>query len=269
MQILKILPKNLLSRAIGELAQLEQPELVAQSARDWFIRRYNINLDEAEKPLSEYPSIAKLFIRRLKPGVRPIGTGLVHPCDAKLTCAEIIERDQLLQAKGRFYSLNKLLADDQALSVYEGGVHLVYYLCPTDYHRVHAPVDAEITKITHVPGALWPVNEWSVHNIPELFAVNERLIFHLQTTFGPAALVMVGATNVGQMSVSFDPDIVTNQRGLSEQAPLVKTYAKPFVIKKGDELGVFHMGSTVVMIYPPGVVNVLPKTGPTRMGQSV
>ena len=301
MQILKVLPKNLLSRVVGELASIESPEVVSLAARDWFIKQYKINMDEAELPLSEYPSVAKLFTRKLKPGARPIVEGIVHPCDAKLTCAEVIDGDSLIQAKGRHYSLAKLLGarENELLdssgsqrdlnsaavlpsnslkhsqkkelliqpSEFLGGTHLVYYLCPTDYHRVHAPVAGEVVQVVHIPGQLWPVNDWSVSRIPELFAVNERVIFYLRTALGPVALIMVGATNVGKISVSFDEEIVTNQSRFG--SPFIKSYVRPIKIEKGQELGIFHMGSTVVMLYGPGQMNVLPATGPVRLGESV
>jgi len=282
MEILKILPKNVLSRLTGQVVAAEKPAAIATRARDWFIKRYNINMAEAELPLEAYPSIAKMFIRKLKPGVRPLGAGLVHPCDGQLTCAEVIENDSLIQAKGQRYKLSELLASPGAneannteafgtsafnTAAFSGGAHLVYYLCPTDYHRVHSPIDGEIVEVVHVPGELWPVNQWSVENIANLFSINERVIFNYQTPLGPVSLVMVGATNVGKITVSFDEEFVTN----SQDARTVrrKKYPKPVQIKKGDELGVFNMGSTVVLIYSREHLNVLPKLGPVKLGESL
>src|SRR5690606_21741857 len=130
----------------------------------------------------------------------------------------------------------------------EGGGYLTYYLCPTDYHRVHSPVSGQLLHALHVPGTLWPVNAMSVQQTEELFLVNERLVMELKTPQGPVFVVMVGATNVGQMSASFDPKIVTNRRVLAGR----KDYDPPISIKVGEELGIFHMGSTVVVLYPPG-----------------
>lgn len=268
MQILKILPKNLISLVVGQAAQVQKPEKAALKLRDWFIKRYNINLAEAELPLHEYRSLAQLFTRKLKPGVRPLATGIVHPCDGVLTVAEHIENHRVIQAKGRHYSLPQLLNDSLAMEQYQGGTHIVYYLCPTDYHRVHAPLDAEIVSVIHVPGYLWPVNQWSTNNIDELFAVNERVIFNMKTPLGPVAMVMVGATNVGRISVSFDADICTNRMWQSH-LPFEKHYPKPIRIQKGDEMGVFNMGSTVVMVYGPNMVNVLPHSGPVKLGEKV
>ncbi len=268
MQFLKLVPKNLLSRTVGKIAAVENPSWLATQTRDWFIDRYKINMNEAELPLEQYPSLAKLFTRKLKAGIRPIGQGVVHPCDSVLTCAEVIESDTLLQVKDRHYSLEQMLTSTVDARPYLGGAHLIYYLCPTDYHRVHCPVDAEVTSVVHVPGHLWPVNNWSVQNIENLFAVNERVIFNLRTSLGPVALVMVGATNVGQITVSFDRSVVSNTLPVGSP-PRMKTYERPLRLRKGDELGIFNMGSTVVMFYPPKMLSVLPKLGPTRLGESL
>lgn len=269
MDLLRILPKNMLSQIVGRAVAIEYPESVAHGVRDWFIKRYRVNMSEAELSVEQYPTLAKLFTRKLKPGLRPIGEGLVHPCDGALTCAETIDSDSLLQVKGRSYSLSQLLSNSVDASIFYGGSHLIYYLCPTDYHRVHAPIDGEIVSVTHVPGALWPVNDWSVKNIGELFAVNERVIFNFITALGPVALVMVGATNVGQITVSFDSTIVSNCS--SRTAKTVKTvkYDKPIRISKGQEIGIFNMGSTVVMLYGPKFLNVLPKLGQVKVSESL
>jgi len=268
MQILKVLPKNILSQIVGGIVSIEQPHNLAIKARDWFIKRYKINIDEAELPLVMYPSISKLFTRKLKPGLRSIGEGIVSPCDGELTCVEMIDYDTLIQAKGKKYSLSNLLRDQKASQIFSGGAHLIYYLCPTDYHRVHSPISGQVVKVTHIPGHLWPVNEWSTQNINDLFSVNERIVFHIESALGPVALVMVGATNVGKITVSIDPQIVTNQMGQSATAR-EKVYKKPIAIEKGQELGIFNMGSTVVMIYSRKMLNVLPKLGPVKLGQSL
>ena len=265
MEILKLLPKNILSQVVGKLVNVGHPSALALWARDWFIERYNIDMSEAEHSLEEYPTIAKLFTRKLKPGLRRIGEGFIHPCDGRLTHAEKFSYDNLIQAKGKKYSLSKLLADTSSAQIFADGTQFTYYLCPTDYHRVHSPVTGQVTRLVYVPGHLWPVNEWSVQNIDELFSVNERLIFHFQTLRGPVALVMVGATNVGKITVSFDPKIVTNS-GLKA---FTRTYKTPVEVKKGEEIGVFNMGSTVVVIYSRDMVKKLPQFGPVKMGESL
>ena len=289
MRYIKFLPKNLLSRVVGRMVAMEHPKVAAHWARDAFAKHYKINLDEAEMSIDEYPNIGALFTRRLKAGVRPIGEGIVHPCDGMLTAAQAIASDSLLQAKGLHYSLSDLIAEPKTAIVsatFIGGVALTYYLCPTDYHRVHSPIDGDVTKVTHVPGTLWPVNDASVKWVSQLFAINERLIFHLSTPLGPALLVMVGATNVGKMTVSFDPSISTNLAnsccGLFCQGKVQTCdyiypradFTRAIHLVKGEELGIFNMGSTVIVLYPPSFFmersgSGLPHKGLVRMGQSV
>lgn len=268
MEYIKYLPKNSLSRFTGKMAQLREPHWLITKAKSWFVERYKLNMDEAEHPLEHYPSLAELFARRLKPGARPLAEGIVHPCDAQLTQVGPIEKGHIVQTKGISYSVNNFLKNAKAAEIFRGGCYLTYYLCPTDYHRVHCPMDAKLTEITLVPGNLWPVNPWSVENISQLFAVNERLIFHLDTEVGKVALVMIGATNVGQIEVPFDKDIRTNI-GRKGRSPLRKTYANPIELKKGDELGIFHMGSSVVLIFPEGAIPSLPEPGAVKMGLSL
>lgn len=226
--------------------------------REWSIRTfgnyYKIDFAEAEKPIAEYPSIGEFFIRRLKAGARPVAESrIVHPADSRISQIGAIEMGRLIQAKGKTYSLESFLYDETALQKYENGLFATYYLCPTDYHRVHSPVTGRITAVTHIPGALWPVNEWSVGNIENLFCVNERVIVEFQTEWGPVALVLVGATNVGKISLSFESEILSNQPKRIKPQKII--YQPGPAINKGDELGIFHMGSTVVMCYPQKVLN--------------
>ena len=216
----------------------------------FFARLYQINLNEAEKPLLEYPSIGDFFVRRLKDGARPLGSGvLVHPADAVLTQFSRLHQDQLIQAKGKDYSLAKLIGEpstSQAVINFWQGSFAVYYLCPTDYHRVHSPVDGDILQVKWIPGHLWPVNRISVDSVRDLFAINERIVVEIQTAKGRCLVIFVGATNVGKMTLSFEPRVVTNN--LKQREPLVFQYKNPRRIEKGAELGQFQMGSTVVMI---------------------
>lgn len=265
MEYIRYLPKNHMSRIVGRVVHLREPKWIATRARDWFVKRYGINMEEAELPLENYPSIGDVFIRRLKSGARPIEGKIVHPCDGMLTTMGSIKSDLILQTKGIDYSLGELLHDPTAIDQFKGGHYLTYYLCPTDYHRVHSPVAGIVEKVVHVPGRLWPVNPWSVENVSQLFAINERVVFRIQTDRGPVAIVMIGATNVGHISVSFDPTIRTNTYGL--KLPVVKNYPAPLKINVGDELGVFHMGSSAVVVYPDKALAALPDAGPVRLGQ--
>lgn len=267
MDYIRLLPKNSLSRFVGDLARLENPKWLVDKTKSWFVKTYKLDMAAAERSLDDYKSLQDLFTRKLKPGIRPIGQGIVHPCDADLTQARPIEDGQLVQTKGITYSLKEFLKDPTSLDTFKNGTQLTYYLCPTDYHRVHSPVEGHIEQVIHVPGELWPVNPWSVENISQLFSRNERVIFRISTAFGPVAVVMIGATNVGEIEVSFDADIRTNVK--SKKQVYFKTYKPKRPIAKGEELGIFHMGSSVVVVLPKGASDILPSVGPVKMGQSL
>ncbi len=252
--ILYVVPKNLLSFWAGKLMHLKFPSPLRLFLIKLFANHYKINTEEAEKPMDQYLSIGDFFIRKLKDGVRPISsTDYVHPADSKMTARGIIQEGQLVQAKGRVYSLSEFLklentTNSNSSSVaWLGGYFITYYLCPTDYHRVHSPVDGWIKEVRYVPGQLWPVNDWSVSNIDQLFIRNERVIVDIQTTLGLVAVVFVGATNVGSIKLSFEPEVQSNHSHLRNSKTW--SYREGLCsIKKGQELGMFCMGSTVIVV---------------------
>ena len=249
-----ILPKGEMSHWTGRIVHKKFPGPLGRKAVEWFAKYYNINLDEAEFPIEKYESIGALFTRKLKPGIRPIGNApVVHPADSFISQAGVIDQMKMIQAKGKDYEVGELIGNEEWAKYFDGGSFLTYYLCPTDYHRVHCPVDGEIKWAKHIPGEFWPVNEWSVNAISNLFSINERVAVGIETPKGKVVLVMVAATNVGNMTMSFDEKITTTARGKSRQARQFD-YSNPISIHKGDEVGIFHMGSTVVMLYERGIV---------------
>ncbi len=249
MWLLYILPKKHLSYWVGKLVHLPLPGFLRPLSIRLFGEHYKINFSEAEKPYDQYKSIGDFFVRRLKPGIRPLAESpLLHPADSRISEIGAITEGRCLQAKDQSYSLAEFVGGAQLAEPFKKGLFVTYYLCPTDYHRVHSPVDGEIKSVLHLPGNLWPVNGWSTENIKELFAINERVVLEIETRLGPCLLVFVGATNVGQIHLSFDSEIITNVPGAGEKRN--KTYTPPIKIERGQELGAFHMGSTVVMIYP-------------------
>lgn len=211
-----------------------------------FARVYRINVNEAEKPIGDYDSIGDFFVRYLKPGVRPLASSdYVHPADSKMTARGMIAGQRMIQAKGSTYSLGAFL-QDTAVDRWQKGFFVTYYLCPTDYHRVHSPVEGVIKEVRYVPGNLWPVNDWSIKNIQELFIKNERVVIEIETARGPVAVVLVGATNVGSIRLAFEPEFRTNHT--HHRSPQKIPYLHPLPIKKGQELGMFCMGSTVIVV---------------------
>lgn len=266
-----LIPKNELSHFVGRLVHKKLPQPLGPKSVEWFAKYYQINLDEAEFPISHYRSIGELFTRKLKDGLRPISSAnVVHPADAQISETGNIENFTLIQAKGKTYSVTDLLRNQHFAESFSGGSFVTYYLCPTDYHRVHSPVDGKIIWSCHVPGELWPVNQWSVNKINNLFSINERVIVMIQTPMGKAALVMVAATNVGNMTMSFDGEINTQFR-TGARRPREHTYTPEIEIGRGEEVGIFHMGSTVVMLYEKGMLNVdfeSLRSKKTKMGES-
>lgn len=252
--ITQFLPKNHLSYIVGKVVHMPLPRFIWTPIIRIFAKTYKINLDEAELPIDQYKSLGDFFIRHLKSGCRPLGqTWALHPADSVITQAATIKEGKLIQAKGKTYNVSEFAGFEKALDIYNEGQFLTYYLCPTDYHRVHSPVDGTVEKVIHIPGALWPVNSWSTTNIHEVFSINERVYVEIKTDRGLVGVVFVAATNVGDIALSFDQEIRGNQFKVFK--PLVKEY-KDLRIKKGDELGMFRMGSTIVMLYQKNVLNL-------------
>ncbi len=238
------LPRRALSRSVRRLAGLRSPAAVRG-----FASLVAIDIEEAEKPLEAYESILELFTRRLKPGCRPIDDDperLISPVDGRLRAVGPIGDGQLMQAKGRTYTLDAVLAEPGATRRCRAGAHVVLYLSPRDYHRVHAPAEGVLLGYTYVPGDVFPVNEASTRYVDQVYARNERVITHMATPrFGRVDIVKVGATNVGRIRLVHDPDLVTN----TGRRPIVRrTYEPGIPISRGDELAVFELGSTVIVV---------------------
>jgi phosphatidylserine decarboxylase len=243
--VLFVVPKKLLTRVIGYVADYSFPPFIMKGILKWFVKRYQINLTESLNPLESFQTLNDLFTRKLKPHVRSIGeTPYVHPADSQIMSAGLIDRGIRLQVKKAPYNLEQLLPGFD-LSQFLYGYYGLYYLCPTDYHRVHSPVEGKILSITHIPGLFWPVNQWSSQYIEGLFYKNERVIIEILAPQGLVTLTMVAATNVGQVSLSFDS---TFQKKSKVAKGLWKKSYSDLFIQKGEELGIFHLGSTVVIL---------------------
>ena len=218
---------------VEKLSRASLPDPLAHKSVVGFAKAFNIDMSEAEKDLSQYSTIADLFTRNLKPGARPLAQGIVHVADGVLSQAAPLQGEsepKLIQTKGIEYSAADLLQSAESAHKYAGGTFMTYYLCPRDYHRVHQPWGGVVTRVQHVPGYLWPVNHWGVSRIKNLFAVNERVVMEFQSPEGQFAVVMVGALNVGKITLQFDPKVGTR-------------------VEKGEQLGIFHLGSSVVVLY--------------------
>jgi phosphatidylserine decarboxylase len=228
------------------------PKPIARSLVHWFARTYEIDTDAAGKPLHDYPSIGHFFTRDLREGLRPIEGNLVSPVDGTLRNFGPVVDGRLEQVKGKNYTLARFLGDESYAKRFEGGAYFNLYLSPQDYHHVHSPVQGRVVRSIHIPGMLWPVNDWSMANVDELFSINERVVTYVECDLGLVAVVMIGATNVGKISVVYD-DFISNAGG---DKPVARDYEPSIAIEAGGRLGTFHMGSSVVMIFEPGRVDL-------------
>lgn len=250
---LRYVPKNHLSRTIGRLVHARLPRPLARMLVHRFARAYQIDVDAAGKPLHEYPSIGHFFTRDLREGLRPIESDFVSPVDGTLRNFGPVELGRLPQIKEKTYTVATFLGDEAYARRYENGAFFNLYLSPQDYHHIHSPVAGTIVRSVHIPGRLWPVNDWSLANVDELFSINERVVTYIESALGLVAVVMIGATNVGKISVVYD-SFVSNASGTSQT--VVRDYPTPIPIACGDRLGTFHMGSSVVMLLEPSRIDL-------------
>ncbi|MEW5740454.1 MAG: archaetidylserine decarboxylase [Myxococcota bacterium] len=270
MTLMRLLPKSALSTMVGLATRARAPARVHQAAMRFFARRYRVDLHEAEGAIEDYPTFAQFFTRRLKPGMRTIDVGkdvVASPVDAHVSQAGVVEGGRCLQAKGITFPIDKLLGDARRALDFEGGSFATLYLSPRDYHRFHAPLQGEITGFTYLPGEFWPVNAASVKIKDALFAINERLVTWLDTPAGKLAYVAVGATCVARIHAAYD-SIITHTGGAAKQ----HTYPRPIAIEKGGEIGMFEMGSTVILLFQKGRVTwepTLVPEAPVRLGQRI
>jgi phosphatidylserine decarboxylase len=198
--------------------------------------------------------------------------GVVSPADGVVVECGVVTEGKMIQAKGHLFTLAELLADDDAAARLEGGPYLITYLSPKDYHRVHAPVGGRVIGWDHVPGTLFSVNAHSVRREPGLFVRNERLVTLIEMESGAlAAVVMVAAVGVGHITVAYDDDIGTHRRAFVKAAVRKRRYDVPKPVARGDELGVFHLGSTTIVVFEPGRValDALPAGEVTKMGVGI
>ena len=268
-QTLRALPRKRLSRALGGLAASNAPQPLVDAAVAAFVRVYDVDLSEVDVPSGGFRTFDDFFTRRLLEGSRrvdPDPRALVSPADGRIEDLGEISAEGELIVKGQPYTVEALLGDPVAARAYEGGHYFIVYLSPRDYHRVHAPTCGSVQCMRYVPGTLFPVNRIGTEFIPQLFARNERLaIVQESVVHGIVTTIMVGAIGVGRIGLSFD-DVQTN-RG---DTPGLRSYAdSPIARDRGDELGVFHMGSTAIVMTPPScALEVVATAGSSiRMGE--
>ncbi|KKO61808.1 Phosphatidylserine decarboxylase proenzyme [Janthinobacterium sp. KBS0711] len=264
-----LLPKGALTNFAGRIAGAKGGAMTTRLIR-WFVGRYNVNMDEALDPdITHYTSFNDFFTRALRPDARPLAQAdYICPVDGRISQFGTIDNDQIFQAKGHNFSTTALVGGDASLAAqFEHGSFANLYLSPRDYHRIHMPCDGRLTRMIYVPGELFSVNPTTARGIPGLFARNERVVCVFDTANGPFVMTLVGATIVGSMATVWHGVVNPPRTGQVRDW----SYANDnVVLKQGEELGRFLLGSTVVMLFPKDTVqfnaNWQP-AGPVQLGE--
>ena len=267
------MPKHFISRMVGKLAAAKAGGLTTALIK-LFIKQYKIDMSEAKYPdPAHYKTFNELFTRPLKEGIRPLAEEsdiIAHPVDGAISQLGDVVDGQIIQAKGHDYSLQALLGgNEEDTAPFLGGKFATIYLAPKDYHRIHMPVDGTLSKMIYVPGDLFSVNPLTAQNVPNLFARNERVVAIFETEIGPLAMVLVGATIVASIETIW-AGTVTPPAGkdvFSWNYPTEGDNA--ITLKKGEEMGRFKLGSTVILAWGANQAEFLSEQHPetvTRMG---
>ncbi len=258
-----LMPKQLLTNLAGMFARAQLGGLTtAVIAR--FVARYQVNMQEAANPdIASYASFNDFFTRPLREGARPLAdAGFICPVDGAISQFGAIERDNIFQAKGHSYTTTALVGGDAALATqFENGSFATLYLSPKDYHRIHMPCAGRLRRMIYVPGALFSVNPTTARGVPGLFARNERVVCVFDGEQGQFVLTLVGATIVGSMATVWH-GVVNPPR--SAEIREWRYDDKTIKLEKGDEMGRFLLGSTVVMLFPKNTLKFNTTWSPSR-----
>jgi phosphatidylserine decarboxylase len=249
--IISLLPQNQISSLAGKL--MRSP--LSKSFIKRYVNHYGIDISGIEKPVEHYKNLNEFFTRKLAPGARPIDPApesIVSPVDGTVAQAGKIENGSIIQAKGVYYTVEQLLGSKEKAQRFLNGDFITIYLSPRDYHRIHIPVSGKITGYHYIPGRLHPVNEIGVLHVPGLFTKNERLTTYIDSEFGEIALVKVGAFIVGSVQIAYEDNVHSKHRG-QELVHSMETHAQ---YKKGEELGFFEFGSTVILLFEESTVEL-------------
>jgi len=273
-----VLPHHGLSRLMYRLARVEWAPL--RIPLTWaFIRLTGIRMAEAAEPdWRRYPHLNALFTRALRSDLRPLDLdpdSVLSPVDGTLSQIGAIERGRLIQAKGHDYALGDLLGGGGESGLqFEGGAFATLYLSPKDYHRIHMPLAGDLTEMAHLAGRLYSVNGITAELVPGLFARNERVVCRFQNPAGPLVMVLVGAIFVGGIETVWAGEVTpvsaigSGAKAKPESEP---SHQGPY-LERGVEMGRFNLGSTVILLFPPGMVTWDPDLvpgSPVRMGQRI
>ena len=266
-----LLPKLAMTRLAGHVASAEWGTVTTWVIQR-FVKRYKVNMSEAaHADPAHYKSFNEFFTRPLKDGARPLSSSTwVCPVDGAISQCGAIQRDQIFQAKGHQYSTRALVGGDAALAAqFENGQFATLYLSPRDYHRIHMPIAGKLLRMIHVPGDLFSVNPTTARGVPGLFARNERVVCEFETEKGPLVLVLVGATIVGSMATVWHGQVSPPRLGKVREWHYESQDVR---LHKGEEMGRFLLGSTVVMLFPENSLQFPAdwiSTRPLQMGEAM
>ena len=258
-----LMPKQAMTALAGKFASAQLGGLTTSVIRG-FVSHYKVNMAEAANPdIAAYASFNDFFTRALQPGARPLADAdLVCPVDGAISQFGPIQKDQIFQAKGHSYSTTALVGGDSSLAArFDDGYFATLYLSPRDYHRIHMPCAGQLTRMVHVPGDLFSVNPTTARGVPGLFARNERVVCFFDSAHGPFVLVLVGATIVGSMATVWHGQVNPPRTGVLRHWDYP---AGQVSLQKGEEMGRFLLGSTVVMLFPKGPLQFNPEWAPAR-----
>ncbi|OCG16990.1 phosphatidylserine decarboxylase [Gilliamella sp. WF3-4] len=267
-----LLPKQLLTAIFGWLAKKQLGKVTTWMIMG-FCKLYKVDLSEAKiSDAKEFKTFNDFFARELNDDARPIDTGdssVIMPADGVISQFGTIQDTQMLQAKGHFYSLESLVAcHADMIKFFKNGSYVTTYLSPKNYHRFHMPCDGILREMIYVPGSLFSVNKATTESIPNIFARNERVICLFETEFGPMAQILVGATIVGSIEVPWEGIITPPREGIMKRW----TYAEGIQLTKGQDMGCFKLGSTVITLFASNAIefeSYLKVGDVTRVGQKL
>lgn len=269
---LKFHLQHYLSRFLGFLANLRNMPLFKNLAIRYYIYHYGIDMREAEQEdIKQFPTFNAFFTRALKPAARQLATNpkaIISPVDGAISELGTIQKQQLVQAKGKYYSIVELLGEDQKLAEkFKQGHFLTAYLAPKNYHRIHMPLTGRLQRMIHIPGCLFPVHTQSVATVDNLFALNERAVCLFSTSVGIVAVILVGALIVGSISTVWHGTITP------PHGKIITSWDyndQNITLQQGEEMGRFNLGSTVILLFPEKSICFLDSLKPhtcLKMGQ--
>lgn len=267
---LRLFPKEFTSRLMGQLAEKKLPRIILVPWICSYCMLFGVDMSESKKGVYGFQTFNEFFSRELAPGLRKIDASknsVISPVDGRIMEFGRVEKHTLIQAKGKTYTLESFLEDAESAKKFENGSFITIYLAPKNYHRIHAPTSGKITGYQYIPGSLFCVNKRSSEIVENLFSKNERLITYLESQKGLLAVVKIGACVVGKIRATYENTAFDTSCNMK----LKKTYSKKIPIEKGAEIGMFEIGSTVVLLFEKGAINFddLPRSAEIKMGQKI